>query len=228
MLFRSDAWVRRTQTGDRAELRDLPEDTPLWRDVAADADTCLGSDCPRYGDCFVTRMRQQAADSDVVIVNHHLLCADAAVRDGAYGEVIPACETLVVDEAHQLEDVATQYFGVSVSSARLEDLLRDVEREVAATMVARLQATRVAEQARQVFWMLRDPAAAERAAGAVEVVREFELRSDVRASKTRYTAETLAPIRESIQALVGALDGLAGALASPGDGRTIEIGRAHV
>ena len=112
-------------TGDRAELRDLPEDLPLWKEIAAEAETCLGTECPRYGDCFVTLMRQRAAESDVVIVNHHLLCADAAVRQSEYGEVIPSCPTLVVDEAHQLEDVATQYFGCSFSNYRVDDLVRD-------------------------------------------------------------------------------------------------------
>ena len=75
-------WAARTKTGDRAELRDLPEDLPLWNEISADADTCLGTECPRYGDCFLTLMRQRAAESDVVIVNHHLLCADASVRQG--------------------------------------------------------------------------------------------------------------------------------------------------
>src|SRR5205823_14622277 len=112
------AWAARTDTGDRAELRDLPEDLPFWHDVAATADTCLGAECPRHDDCFVTRMRQRAASSDVVIVNHHLLCADASVRQNAYGEVIPACGHAVIDEAHQLEDVATQYFGVGMSTYR--------------------------------------------------------------------------------------------------------------
>jgi ATP-dependent DNA helicase DinG len=121
-------WAARTETGDRAELEDLPEDLPFWNEVSATADTCLGTECPRYDDCFVTRMRQQAAASDVVIVNHHLLCADAAVRQSAFGEVIPACTHLVLDEAHQLEDVLTQYFGMSVSNYRLEDLARDAER----------------------------------------------------------------------------------------------------
>jgi ATP-dependent DNA helicase DinG len=121
-------WAGRTGTGDRAELEDLPEDLPFWSEVSATADTCLGSECPRYDDCFVTRMRQRAAESDVVIVNHHLLCADAAVRQSAYGEVIPACSSAIIDEAHQLEDVATQYFGFSVSNYRLEDLCRDIDR----------------------------------------------------------------------------------------------------
>ena len=125
-----DAWARTTTTGDRAELRDLPEDLPMWKDIAADAETCLGTECPRYGDCFVTLMRQRAAESDVVIVNHHLLCADAAVRQSDYGEVIPSCPTLVVDEAHQLEDVATQYFGVAFSNFRVDDLVRDGARVI--------------------------------------------------------------------------------------------------
>lgn len=118
-------WSAETETGDRAEIAELPEDLPLWHEVSATAETCLGSECPRHAECFVTRMRQRAAESDVVIVNHHLLCADAAVRESAYGEVIPSCAQLVVDEAHQLEEVATQYFGRGVSNLRLDDLARD-------------------------------------------------------------------------------------------------------
>jgi len=121
-------WAGRTETGDRAELSELPEDVAFWNDVAATADTCLGTECPRYDECFVTKMRQRAAESDIVIVNHHLLCADAALRQNAFGEVIPACSRAIVDEAHQLEDVATQYFGYSISTYRVEDLARDVER----------------------------------------------------------------------------------------------------
>jgi ATP-dependent DNA helicase DinG len=121
-------WAARTETGDRAELDDLPEDLAFWNDVSATAETCLGTECPRYADCFVTKMRQQAAEADVVIVNHHLLCADAAVRQNAFGEVIPACPNAILDEAHQLEDVATQHFGYAVSNYRLEELARDTDR----------------------------------------------------------------------------------------------------
>ena len=91
------AWAAETTTGDRAELRDLPEDLPLWKEINAEAESCLGNECPRWGDCWVTLMRQRAAESDVVIVNHHLLCADASVRQSDYGEVIPSCPTLVID-----------------------------------------------------------------------------------------------------------------------------------
>ncbi len=125
-------WAQQTDTGDRAELADLPEDVPVWNEVSATSESCLGSDCPHHAECFVTRMRQRAAESDLVIVNHHLLCADAAVRQGEYGEVIPACAYAVIDEAHQLEDVATQYFGVGVSNYRIEDLCHDAEQAVAA------------------------------------------------------------------------------------------------
>ncbi len=127
-----DEWRRDTATGDRAEIEDLPEDLPFWKDISAAAENCIGTECPQHHECFITRMRQRAAESDIVIVNHHLLCADAAVRQSAYGEVIPSCSYAVVDEAHQLEDVATQYFGIAVSSYRVDDLARDVERVAAA------------------------------------------------------------------------------------------------
>jgi ATP-dependent DNA helicase DinG len=130
-------WAARTDTGDRAELEDLPEDLAFWKEISATAETCLGATCPRYDECFVTRMRQRAAESDVVIVNHHLLCADASVRQNAFGEVIPACSHAIIDEAHQLEDVATQYFGFSVSNYRIEELARDIERLVAGERTAR-------------------------------------------------------------------------------------------
>jgi len=118
-------WAPRTLTGDRAELADLPEDLPFWHGIAATTENCLGSECPRYSDCFVTRMRQEAAEADVVIVNHHLLCADAALRRHSFGEVIPECQVGIIDEAHQLEDVATQYFGVTVSNFRIDQLFTD-------------------------------------------------------------------------------------------------------
>ena len=130
-----DEWAQTTETGDRAEIEDLPEDLSFWNDIAATTENCIGTECPRYQDCFVVRMRQRAAESDVVIVNHHLLCADAAVRQSNFGEVIPSCSFAIVDEAHQLEDVATQYFGLSASSYRIDDLARDIGRALGARLV---------------------------------------------------------------------------------------------
>ncbi len=185
-----NAWSKTTQTGDRAELRDLPEDLPLWKEIAADAETCLGSECPRYGDCFVTLMRQRAAESDVVIVNHHLLCADAQLRKSAYGEVIPACATLVVDEAHQLEDVATQYFGIAVSNYRVDDLVRDVESTVSLTPEMLQATSRATDRARTFFSSL---------AGA---------RMNVAESKARYNSDTFVDYFQDGAMLAGALEGL--------------------
>ena len=131
-----DEWRRTTETGDRSEIEDLPEDLPFWNDISASAENCIGSDCPQYHDCFVTRMRQRAAEADVVVVNHHLLCADAAVRQSSFGEVIPSCHYAVLDEAHQIEDVATQYFGIAVSNYRVDDLARDAEKAVSARLIS--------------------------------------------------------------------------------------------
>jgi ATP-dependent DNA helicase DinG len=151
-----DEWSRHTETGDRAEIEDLPEDLPFWNDIAATTENCIGAECPRYQDCFVVRMRQRAAESDVVIVNHHLLCADAAVRQSEFGEVIPSCRFAVVDEAHQLEDVATQYFGLSVSNYRLDDFARDIRRVLGTDKPDRgddlaQDADRIASAARDFF-----------------------------------------------------------------------------
>ena len=131
-----DEWRRSTETGDRSEIEDLPEDLPFWNDISASAENCIGSDCPQYHDCYVTKMRQRAAEADVVVVNHHLLCADAAVRQSSFGEVIPSCNYAVLDEAHQIEDVATQYFGISVSNYRVDDLARDADKAVSARMIS--------------------------------------------------------------------------------------------
>jgi ATP-dependent DNA helicase DinG len=158
-----DEWRTQTGTGDRAELEDLPEDLPFWKDIAATSENCIGTECPHYNDCFITRMRQRAAESDLVVVNHHLLCADAAVRQSAYGEVIPTCHYAVVDEAHQLEDVATQYFGITVSNYRVDDLGRDVDRAVAAKLLPdeetadnlKTRAERVRDHARAFFSVLQ-------------------------------------------------------------------------
>src|SRR6266568_7064487 len=119
-------WVTKTETGDRAELSTLPENLPFWRHIDARSDTCLGQKCPDYDPCFITRMRQRALDADVIVVNHHLFFADLALRNGAYGAVLPDYAAVILDEAHQIEDVASEYFGVQVSTYQIDELLRDV------------------------------------------------------------------------------------------------------
>ena len=119
-------WVMQTETGDRAELSNLPENLHFWRHIDARSDTCLGQKCPDYDPCFITRMRQRAIDADIIVVNHHLFFADLALRNGAYGAVLPDYAAVILDEAHQIEDVASEYFGAQISNYQIDDLLRDV------------------------------------------------------------------------------------------------------
>jgi ATP-dependent DNA helicase DinG len=126
-------WVQKTNTGDRAELSELPEDILLWHHLDARRETCSGQKCRNFDACFVTRVRQQALQSDIIIVNHHLFFADLALRQGDFGSVLPDYSVLVFDEAHELEDVATQYFGVMISNYRVEELARDADRVLSET-----------------------------------------------------------------------------------------------
>jgi len=128
-LLRIQAWAATSERGDRAELAFLPDPDPLWDDLAAWSETCLGTSCEDYDQCFLTRMRQEAAAADLVIVNHHLLLADAVLRDSTQFRVIPSADVLVLDEAHLLEEVATDFFGVETSNVRIERLVRDAHRE---------------------------------------------------------------------------------------------------
>jgi len=124
-----EAWAASTESGDRAELA-LPEVFSAWRDLSSTAETCTGQRCPHYEDCFVTQMRRKAQEAEVIVVNHHLFFADLALRtrggDEETGvEVIPRYDAAIFDEAHALEEIATDYFGVQVSTWRLEELVRD-------------------------------------------------------------------------------------------------------
>jgi ATP-dependent DNA helicase DinG len=125
------AWEKTTQSGDRAELAELPEASAVWHKLDARADTCLGQKCKDYDRCFITEMRRRAAESDIIIVNHHLFFADLSIKLEAEGApdagVLPECGAVIFDEAHELEDIAGNYFGISVSNLRMDDLTRDVE-----------------------------------------------------------------------------------------------------
>lgn len=126
-----ERWSEVTESGDRAELG-LPDSFATWRDLSATAETCTGARCPQYEACFVTRMRRQAAEAELVVVNHHLFFADLALRgEEGGGEVIPRYDAVVFDEAHALEEIATDYFGVQVSTWRFEELARDATRAAA-------------------------------------------------------------------------------------------------
>ncbi|MFN7828037.1 MAG: ATP-dependent DNA helicase [Acidobacteriota bacterium] len=121
-------WAGQTETGDRAELSDLPTNLPFWRHIDARSDICIGSKCDKFESCFITRARQRALESEIIIVNHHLFFADLALRGREWGQVLPDYDAVIFDEAHQIEDIAMQYFGASVSTWQISDLVGDITR----------------------------------------------------------------------------------------------------
>ena len=151
-------WAQQTESGDRAEMEDLPESFRAWDRINARADTCLGQKCPDYDPCFLTRMRRNAAEAQVVIVNHHLLMADLVLRGHAFGQVIPDYSVLIVDEAHALEDVATSHLGRSVSSRQVLELADDLGRALGSVLdgqeAARRQIDAMRTAAREFFGLM--------------------------------------------------------------------------
>jgi len=161
------AWAGRTDTGDRSEV-DLPDQFGAWRELSATGENCLGRECEAYEDCFVTRARARAQEADLVLVNHHLFFADLSMRTSRAGvEVLPEYEAAIFDEAHALQDVATEYFGLSVSSWRIEELARDAQRAAGDRPdLAALLKSRTAELERAGERFFGPLAEAVRAAGA--------------------------------------------------------------
>jgi ATP-dependent DNA helicase DinG len=119
-------WSRETEIGDRAELSNLPESLSFWRHIDARSESCLGQKCPEFDACFITRMRNRAQEADIVVVNHHLFFADLSLRNGNYGSVLPDYTAVILDEAHLVEEVASEYFGAQVSNYQIDDLVRDL------------------------------------------------------------------------------------------------------
>src|SRR5262245_26981964 len=128
-LARVAAWARITRSGDIAEAGEIAEDSAIWARVTSTADDCLGTQCPEYAQCHVVRARRAAQESDIVIVNHHLLLADLALKEEGFGELLPGADAIIVDEAHQIPDVATQFFGTTITQRQLLGLARDAEAE---------------------------------------------------------------------------------------------------
>ena len=124
-----DAWLDTTETGDRAELSWLPDRSVLWPKISAQSNQCLGSECPESASCFVNQLRRRAGAARLLIVNHHLFFSDLALRSAGHGEVLPRYEGVIFDEAHHIENVATQFFGKTFSQYQLLDLFTDIERQ---------------------------------------------------------------------------------------------------
>lgn len=172
LLDRLERWAGATDSGDRAELSDVPEEFWAWNEVCSTAETCWGSKCPREEECFLLRKRRAAVKAQVLVVNHHLFFADLALRSSAPAEVFPRYAAVIFDEAHHLEQVATQYFGVRVSSYRVADLLRNASaldgpgRGLPESLQVGLE--RVEERSNALWASLPATAAPSRMRGALE------------------------------------------------------------
>jgi ATP-dependent DNA helicase DinG len=124
-LTKIQSWSNRTKVGDIAEMTTLSESDPVWYMATSTAENCLGQDCPSYSDCFLIKARKKAQEADLLIVNHHLLCADWSIRDTGFGELLPDAEVVIVDEAHQLAEIASNFLGIHVGGKQLIDLAKD-------------------------------------------------------------------------------------------------------
>ncbi len=124
-LSRIRQWSKQTHSGDLAEMSEISEDARVWPIVTSNSDNCLGSECTDWSNCFVVKARREAQEADIVVVNHHLLLADMAIKEEGFGELLPAAETFIIDEAHQLPEVASRFFGKGCSSRQLNNLISD-------------------------------------------------------------------------------------------------------
>ena len=124
-LAKIKSWSKRTKAGDISEMADVSEGDPVWYQATSTLDNCLGQDCPDYAECFLVKARKKAQEADILVVNHHLLCADWSLRDSGFGELLPNAEVVIIDEAHQLADTASNFLGITVGAKQLNDLAQD-------------------------------------------------------------------------------------------------------
>jgi ATP-dependent DNA helicase DinG len=213
MLARIQRWARTTRSGDLAEVRGLADTNSVWAQVTSTRDSCLGLRCPEISRCHVAIARREALDADIVIVNHHLLLADLALKEDGFGDLLGSADAVILDEAHQIPDLATQFFGSLIGSRQLENLLRDVQSEL---IVALARPT---------------PHDGARLSSAGQAVREVHdalvhLRATCPATPGRYPwAQAHSPLGAAAQALAQALQQLQGAVAmSDAQGPLAQLG----
>lgn len=191
------AWSVVTERGDIAEVS-IPEDAPIWADVTATAENCLGQDCPEWKACHLVAARREAQAADVVVINHHLFCADLALKDAGFGEILPGADCFILDEAHQLPEIATGFFGLTISSRQLLDLARDTEleavQEAPDVFALRTQATQLKHAVQDLRLTLDE---GDRRGTWAELLAQPG------------SADALLSIGEALQALMNALDPLA-------------------
>ena len=198
LLQRILAWSRRTRFGDRGELDSVPEDAPIWARVTSTSENCLGQECPMFEDCHVVRARRAAQEADLVVVNHHLLFADLALKRDGFGEILPGASVFILDEAHQIPELAGQFFGESLSTRQLHELIGDAQREVALVAGSRAALKEIGPDIEQLLRELRLAVDAEPSRGAWPQLRERCRLSDL-----------LQRIEAAIAALVAQLSALA-------------------
>lgn len=192
-------WVVETQTGDRRELVDLPENLSFWNRINAKSDICIGQKCPDFEPCFITRMRARAEDADIVIVNHHLFFADLNVRGNQFGKVIPDYGAVIFDEAHLIEDIASDYFGFQVSNFQIDELVRDSDNLPITDAVVTRDLTKLAAKIiglADQFWIRFTQARND---------GRYPLAADAFSFRTSSGSATPTPLGEAYFALDGAL-----------------------
>ena len=202
------SFARRTMTGDKADCGDVPETAPVWSHVTSTRENCLGSDCSHFDGCFVMQARKQALEADIVVVNHHLFFADVVLRDEGVGELLPACNTVILDEAHQIPETATLFFGETLATAQIATLARDTIVEAAS---GAKDSTSLPAAARTLEKAARD------------------LRLAFPEQNGRLTARTLernAAFHAALGGMIDRLDGLSGELAEHGQ-RSEGLQRCH-
>jgi ATP-dependent DNA helicase DinG len=214
-------WAYRSQTGDRAELTELPEKVSFWRHIDARSDICIGQKCPSFDPCFITKARQAALESDVVIVNHALFFADLALRDKEWGQVLPDYSAVIFDEAHQIEDIAAQYFGAGVSSYQIDDLLGDISRLILTDVDASREITKASARVSTMadaFWTSFSGVDPRSSVMTFDGEGRFVLRPDMFVRKRRggefeatAAGERFVNLKTALQRLKGALQVVKGA-----------------
>lgn len=197
-------WRYRTATGDKSELVDVPEDSPVWPLVTSTADNCLGQKCPEYSKCHVVKARKAAQEADLVVVNHHLLLADLAMKEEGFVEFLPGAEAVIIDEAHQIPDLAVQFFGVALGSREVERVLDELRAATLPYAQAELN----------------------RRVDALQTALR-SLRADAPRDQGRYElGEVVDDLRKSLDALAHALHDLHVAIADMGDA-SMELEKLH-
>src|SRR5688572_20327338 len=199
-------WAQVTKVGDRRELTTLPENISFWSRINARSEVCLGQKCPDFEPCFITRMRARAEDADIIIVNHHLFFADLSVRGNQYGRVIPDYSAVIFDEAHLIEDIAADYFGVQISNFQIDELVRDADTLPITDAVVTRDLTKVAAKIiglAEQFWIRFTQARFD---------GRYPLLADVFTYRTKNGDNAPTQLGEAYEALDGALGSLVTAI----------------